>query len=96
MRRQASIAQTRQRSGTSTPLNASFSGGEPSRAGISTMGLRTLGKGRHATTITAGHPASRDDAGSQHSQSRIIKETKTFTVEESNGNNGSLTADLER
>ena len=51
------------------------------------MGLRTLGKGRHA---------SRDEAGRQHSQSHIIKETKTFTVEESNGNNGSLSADLER
>ena len=55
-----------------------------------------MAKGRHATTITAGHSLSRDDTGSQHSQSRIIKETKTFTIEESNGNSGSLSADLER
>ena len=96
MRRQASIAQTRQRSGTSSPLKTSFSAGKTNRAGITTIGLRNLAKGRHATIITAGHSLNRDDAGSQHSQSRIIKEIKTFTVEESHGNNGSLSADLER
>ncbi len=96
MRRQASIAQTRQRSGTSSSLQASFSAGKTNRAGITTIGLRNLAKGCHATTITAGHSLGRDDGGSQHSQSCIIKETKTFTVEESNGNNGGLSADLER
>ena len=53
------------------------------------------GKGRRATTITTGHPATQEDAGIQHSQSRIVKEIKTFTVAESNGNNEGLSADLE-
>ena len=96
MRRQASIVQTRQKSGTSTPLNASFLLGKTKRAAMTTMGLRTLAKGRRATTITTGHPTTRDDAGSQHSQLRMIKETKTFTAEQSDGNNWSLSADLER
>ena len=96
MRRQASIAQKQQRSNTSCPLNAGFSAGKTTRAGITSIGLKNMAKGRYATTITAGYSLSRDETGSQHSQSHIIKETTTFSVEESNGNSGCLSADLER
>lgn len=95
MRRQATIAQTQQRADTPSALNASFAAGKTKRAGITTIGLRNMAKGRHATTITAGHLLNRDETGSQDSQSRIIKETRTFSVEESNGNSGRSSADVE-
>ena len=60
-------------------LHAGFSAGKTTRAGITTIGLRNMAKGRHATTVTVGHSLTRDDTGCQHSQSRIIRETKTFS-----------------
>ena len=47
------------------------------------MGLRSLAKGHHKTTVTGGGLVGEADVGSQHSQAYMIRETRTFTVEES-------------
>ena len=47
------------------------------------MGLRSLAKGHHKTTVTGGGLVGEADVGSQHSQADMIRETRTFTVEES-------------
>ena len=44
--------------------------------------LNEISNGRNATTITAGEPVDTGDIESQHSQTHIIKQTKTFTVED--------------
>ena len=47
------------------------------------MGLRSLAKGHHKTIVTGGDLVGRQDIASQHSQADMIRETRTFTVEES-------------
>ena len=44
--------------------------------------LNEITNGINATTITAGEPVDTGDIESQHSRPRIIKQTKTFTVED--------------
>lgn len=45
-------------------------------------GLKSLAGGRNSTHIAAANAAVREDAESQPSLSRMIKETRTFTVED--------------
>ena len=47
-----------------------------------TLGLVPLSEAQNTTTITANDPPDLD-AESQHSRSRIIKETRTFAVDDS-------------
>ena len=47
------------------------------------MGLRSLTKAHHKAVVTSGDLMGREDVASQHSQAHMIRETRTFTVEES-------------
>ena len=94
MRRHA-IGTQRRRSASSN-LKPKVSAGQQFRGFGPTIGLRNMGRSRHAATVTAGDSVDNEDAGSQDSQSRIIKETRTFSVEESVNTCGSLVPELER
>ena len=50
------------------------------KAGSQSVGLVGVSVPHNTTTVTANDPPDLD-AESQHSRSRIIKETKTFAVE---------------
>ena len=52
------------------------------RAPSDTIRLNEISNGRNATTITTGEPLDTGDIESQHSQTHIIKQTKTFAVED--------------
>ena len=43
--------------------------------------MKSLSKPHYAADIEGGKATDRGDSGSQHSQARIIKETRTFAVE---------------
>ena len=68
--------------GGSSPIRSAFSVRKPTRSSIQSFGLVTVSNHQHTTTITANDPFDLD-AESQHSRSHIIKETRTFTVEDS-------------
>ena len=52
------------------------------RAPSDTIRLNEISNGRNATTVTTGEPVDTGDIESQHSRTHIIKQTKTFTVED--------------
>lgn len=63
--------------------NSGFSFRKQSQTDRVGVGLKGLTRGHNETHVTAANAANRGDTESQHSQSRIIKETRTFTVEDS-------------
>lgn len=69
--------------GTSSGSKSGFSFRKQSQTDRFTVRLKSLTEGSNRTEIAAAKGTNREDAGSQHSQSRMIKETRTFTVENS-------------
>ena len=67
--------------GGSSTTRSAFSIRKHANHGSQSIGLVSMPGNQHTTTVTANDPPEVDDE-SQHSQAHIIKETRTFAVED--------------
>ena len=68
--------------GESSGNKSAFSIRKPRRTASDTVRLHDISNGQNATTVTAGEPVDTGDVESQGSQTHIIKQTRTFAVED--------------
>lgn len=67
--------------GGSSTTRSAFSIRKHANTGSQSIGLVAMPDNQHTTTVTANDPLDQDTE-SQHSRSHIIKETRTFAVED--------------